>query len=672
MNSLAPFRLSLPVVALATVLGFGSATSPKGGFGKTLDVDLPSSEDLRVRDLAEFYPAYASFEGKMFAGSLPIDHEQPDGTAPRTGNLQFWLFVPDAPTVPNTMASWFNGGPGCSSLAFGVLFETGPVTVPLHPAGWCCEDANEPLTPNAYGWTNATVMLYVEQPIGVGFSEATNGTPPPSSEEDVAADFESFLQNFYRVFGDLKTHSLYLVGESYAGHYIPSVAHGIYLRNRDQEKGDPDGSNRIHIPLEGIAIGNGAYDAVSQEGAVIDFCYYHGLIDATTRDAMHAEFESCMAKVDMKDGEVGSTNPSLKMMMKGSGEEKGTPFHPFTVTDGCGILSAVLEAAGEGAFDGVPSGPLMYEYSTWDPYSTGNEGGTIPSFYNDINVQKALNVPAHRLGMTWQGCIPELADVDKRRRLSSGQGSSSRARSEDMKGMEHPHRKLFMDNDTPWSVVPYLVTLLDEAKIDVMLYSGDRDIICCTQGVEEVLRKMDWSGSREPAPGHFVVNSHQNAWTHAPRGLWVYNNSYPAGYIKAHKNLQFLSVYNAGHMVPYNQPGPSLDLLERVLRGESFYDRPLKSFLSGTHKESIEEQHLEQMPAKPALEKSIAAGTQEILPPHVAAESLPSSAPLVLTVAAAFFVGFVVARFTTGIKMTRGHAIGPTDSGMHGYGSISA
>jgi carboxypeptidase C (cathepsin A) len=58
---------------------------------------------------------------------------------------------------------------------------------------------------NEYAWTVAASVLYVEQPIGVGFSEATNGTPPPTHEDDVAADFDAFLQNFYRVFRGRET-----------------------------------------------------------------------------------------------------------------------------------------------------------------------------------------------------------------------------------------------------------------------------------------------------------------------------------------------------------------------------------------------------------------------------------------------------------------------------------
>jgi hypothetical protein len=51
---------------------------------------------------------------------------------------------------------------------------------------------------------------------GVGFSEATNGTPQPSHEDDIAADFDAFLQNFFRVFNGHETN----VSESFV--YIMS------------------------------------------------------------------------------------------------------------------------------------------------------------------------------------------------------------------------------------------------------------------------------------------------------------------------------------------------------------------------------------------------------------------------------------------------------------------
>ena len=57
----------------------------------------------------------------------------------------------------------------------------------------------------------------------------------------------------------MTTHALTLVGESYAGTYIPSVARGIYLNNKSLLP-NHDGTPRFIVPLYGIAIGNGKID----------------------------------------------------------------------------------------------------------------------------------------------------------------------------------------------------------------------------------------------------------------------------------------------------------------------------------------------------------------------------------------------------------------------------
>jgi hypothetical protein len=63
-------------------------------------------------------------------------------------------------------------------------------------------------------------------------------------------------------------------------------------------------------------------------------------------------------------------------------------------------------------------------------------------------------------------------------------------------------------------------------------------------------------------------------WLDAPRGLWL-TNEYESGWAKEYKNLSFVVVYNSGHMVPYNQPVPAFDLVERFLRHETFIDKEL-------------------------------------------------------------------------------------------------
>jgi carboxypeptidase D len=95
------------------------------------------------------------------------------------------------------------GQPGCSSLE-GFLQENGPFQ-------W--QYGTYKPVQNTWAWTNLTNVVWVEQPVGTGFSQ---GTPTAANEKDVAAQFLGFWKNFMDTF-DLQNSKVYITGESYAG-----------------------------------------------------------------------------------------------------------------------------------------------------------------------------------------------------------------------------------------------------------------------------------------------------------------------------------------------------------------------------------------------------------------------------------------------------------------------
>ena len=60
-------------------------------------------------------------------------------------------------------------------------------------------------------WQNLTNIVYVEQPVGVGF---TQGTPNVTNEVDLAIEFAGFWKNFMTAF-ELQGRKVYITGESY-------------------------------------------------------------------------------------------------------------------------------------------------------------------------------------------------------------------------------------------------------------------------------------------------------------------------------------------------------------------------------------------------------------------------------------------------------------------------
>ncbi|CAM6106773.1 unnamed protein product [Calypogeia fissa] len=198
--------------------------------------------------------------------------------------LFYWFFTAEGPNpTSKPLVVWFNGGPGCSSVGNGLLAELGP----FYPAG---DLNNIYLELNNYTWIKEANIIFLESPVSVGFSYSnTSADYDLFTDSRTAEDALQFLLNWYKKFPEYKTNDFYLAGESYAGHYVPTLAREIELYN------DAQGLNDFHINFKGWAVGNPWTDAYYNNFGAADWWYTHDLISGVAHAGI---IKNCDFKLD--------------------------------------------------------------------------------------------------------------------------------------------------------------------------------------------------------------------------------------------------------------------------------------------------------------------------------------------------------------------------------------
>ncbi|XP_074273871.1 serine carboxypeptidase-like 34 [Silene latifolia] len=242
----------LVVVALCSMVCSAS--------NKTRSWDGVLSPKIKAEQRADHVvrlPGQPKVSFKQYAGYVTVNESH--GKA-----LFYWLFEAADKPANKPLLLWLNGGPGCSSIGYGEAEELGP----FFP-----EKGSKPkLKLNKYSWNRATNLLFLESPVGVGFSYSNTSNDINELGDTIAAkDAYTFLVNWFRRFPQFKSHDFYLSGESYAGHYVPQLAEKILEANAIGSKDD-------HIKLKGFMIGNALLDDETDQRGMVDYAWDHAII----------------------------------------------------------------------------------------------------------------------------------------------------------------------------------------------------------------------------------------------------------------------------------------------------------------------------------------------------------------------------------------------------------
>uniref|UniRef100_A0A8C6DNT1 Carboxypeptidase n=1 Tax=Moschus moschiferus TaxID=68415 RepID=A0A8C6DNT1_MOSMO len=138
-------------------------------------------------------------------------------TVRKDAHMFWWLYYATSPyknfsELPLVM--WLQGGPGASSTGFGNFEEIGPL--------------DHDLQPRRTTWLKSASLLFVDNPVGTGFSYVNKSDAYARDLATVASDMMVLLKAFFDCCKDFQTIPFYIFSESYGGKMAAGIALELY------------------------------------------------------------------------------------------------------------------------------------------------------------------------------------------------------------------------------------------------------------------------------------------------------------------------------------------------------------------------------------------------------------------------------------------------------------
>ncbi|GAA5938571.1 S10 family peptidase [Sporobolomyces koalae] len=278
------------------------------------------------------------------------------------------------------------------------------------------------------------------------------------------------------------------------------------IHNFNQNKPTP---SAVTIPLESVLIGNGLTDAYTQFASVPEWsCDKGGNPYGPIFD------EQTCASIK---GKIGTCQRLTQYCYNSPSRFTCVP-----ATLSCWQVAGPIQQSGLNPYDirkkcdrDGEDGPLCYREMHW-----------IETYMNQPEVRKALGVSKER---TFESCNMKI------------------------------NQAFQFQGDVAHNTAALIPPLLEDG-IRFLIYAGDADFMCNSRGNLAWTLALPWSGQNE-----YVTAKDKTYKTLAGKKAGVTRS-----YGKGAGLFRYLSVNEAGHMVPQDQPEASLDFFTRWIRNEAF------------------------------------------------------------------------------------------------------
>ncbi|KAM4689636.1 putative serine carboxypeptidase CPVL [Discoglossus pictus] len=396
---------------------------------------------------------------KSYAGYLTVNKAY-------NSNLFFWFFPAQETPESAPVLLWLQGGPGGTSM-FGLFVEHGPYVV----------NENLTLSERKFSWTSKYSMLYIDNPVGTGFSFTDDDRGYAVNQDDVGKDLYSALTQFFQIFPDYQKNEFYATGESYAGKYVPAIGYYIHTHNP---------TAKVKINFKGIAIGDGLCDPEEMLGGYADFLYQTSMVDENQRDIVQQQTDLAIKYIQQKKW-----------------------IEAFDV------------------FDSLLNGDRT-EYPSFFKNATGCD-----NYFNFLQCKEPLDQEYFGQFLS----LPEVRKSIHVGNLTFHDGSEV---------------EKHLLSDVMQTIKLWLAVLMDNYR--VLIYSGQLDVIVAAPLTERFLPTVPWSKVEE------YKKAERYCWKVRPTDREV------AGYVRVVGNFSQVIVRGGGHILPYDQPERSFEMIDRFLK----------------------------------------------------------------------------------------------------------
>uniref|UniRef100_A0A0E0EP22 Carboxypeptidase n=1 Tax=Oryza meridionalis TaxID=40149 RepID=A0A0E0EP22_9ORYZ len=408
-------------------------------------------------------------------------------------HMFWWLYrspqrVNNKGSTPWPTVLWLQGGPGASGVGYGNFMEIGPLDTNLKP---------RPST-----WLSKADLLFVDNPVGTGFSYVEGGdrTLLARTDAEAATDLTTLLSQLYSSSSNtrLQGSPLYIVAESYGGKFAVTTALTALKAIH---------AGRLAANLAGVALGN---SWISPEDSVLSWgplLYQVSRLDENglyLSDSLAQQIKAQVKAAQFLEAE--NTWQSLESIILE--QANYIDFYNFLKDDSSS--DANLEQRQRLL---ASLGQSRRRYSSYLSSKVTTQGG-FEGIMNTIIRDKLRIIPKN---VTWSEQSDDVFEA--------------------LAGDFMKPRILEVDE-------------LLKLGLNVTIYSGQLDLICATKGTLDWIQKLKWDGLKN--------------FTNSRRVPLYCSGGEAAGtqaFLKSYKNLKFYWILGAGHMVPIDNPCPALKML---------------------------------------------------------------------------------------------------------------